>query len=98
MMADSTVGVAMFLLALGVTSLVLAYMAGRFSVRSSGRRAGALALLGVSALAVMVYVLWDRSWSTLWVDMLWPALVYLAAAGAGLGIGVSLVYGLVAAR
>ena len=38
------------------------------------------------------------SWDTMWQDILWPMLVVLAAAGAGLALGAGILYVLVAAR
>ena len=98
MTSTTLVSVVVLLLALGITSLVTAIVAGRFSTHGRGRRAAALAVLGSSALVAAVYMLWGEPWSTARDDILWPLTVYCMAAVAGLGLGAGLVYGLVAAR
>ncbi len=98
MTPSTTVVMAIVLLSMGVVSLALAYLAGRFSVRGGGRRALALSALGFAALAGTFLLLWDEGWSSTVDDMLWPLLVYGSAALAGAGAGAGLVYALVAAR
>ncbi len=98
MTSTTLVFVVVLLLALGITSLATAIVAGIYSTHGRGRRALALGVLGSSALAAAVYVLWGEPWSTVSGDILWPLTVYAAAAVVGLGMGAGLVYGLVAAR
>ena len=98
MTPSTSVGVAILLLSLGVVSLVLAYVAGRHSVQGAGHRVVAMSVLGISALAGMVLILWGTSWSQLVDEMLWPLLVYSAAVATGIGVGAGLMYALVAAR
>ena len=95
---STTLIVAILLLSLGVVALALAYVAGVQSVRGAGRRATAMAVLGVSALVGTTVLLWGTSWSRVLDEMLWPLLVYSSAAAAGAGLGAALLYGLVAAR
>jgi hypothetical protein len=98
MMPSSTVILAIVLLSLGVVSLVLAFVGGRYSVKGAGRRAAGLAVLGVAALVATLLLLWGRDWSSVVGEMLWPLLVYSGAAAAGAGAGAGLIYLLVAAR
>ena len=98
MTSTATVFASVFLLFLGVAALILAAIASRYSVRGRGVRASALAVLGIGALAALVLILNGMSWDTLWQDILWPMLVVLAAAGAGLALGAGILYVLVAAR
>jgi len=97
-MSTGTVALTILLLATGISAICLASVAGRFSERRSGRRAGALGVLGVACLTAMALVVWPHGASSLRGDVLWPLLVYLAGAVSGLGLGAFLVYSLVAAR
>jgi hypothetical protein len=98
MMSLSTVAIAVLLLGLGVTSLALAAVTGRFSVRGGRRRGGALAVLGVAALVGMVLLLSGEGWSAIRGDLLWPLAVHLLAMLAGIGAGAFLLYNIVGAR
>ncbi|NIP33731.1 MAG: hypothetical protein GWN18_02265 [Thermoplasmata archaeon] len=98
MTPSTEIVIAILLLSLGTVSLALAYVAGRHSVRGAGRRATALTTLGIAALAGSVLILWGTDWSQVVDEMLWPLLVYSAAAVTGLGACATLVYALVAAR
>jgi hypothetical protein len=98
MIPPGTVFVATFLLALGVTSLALAVVAILYGVRDRTGRGGALAVLGIAALASMAYLLSDLPGGDLWSQLFLPLLVVLAAAGAGIAMGAGLVFILVAAR
>jgi hypothetical protein len=98
MMATTTVITAIVLLSLGVTCLVLAAVAGRYSVEHGGRRTISLATLGVAALVGMLLVLASDSWSSVWAEMILPLAVYGLAVLAGAGLGLSLLYSLVSAR
>lgn len=97
-MSLTTVGIAVLLLGLGVISLVLAAVAGRYSVRGSGRRTAAMTVLGIAALAGTVIILSGEPWPSVRDEMLWPLAMYILAAASGVGIGAGLVYVLVAAR
>jgi len=94
----ATIFVSVLLLFLGIVALILAVYASRYSVRGRDVRASALALLGCSALAALVIILYGMSWDTLWQDIFWPMLIVLAGAGAGLALGIGILYVLVAAR
>ena len=98
MTSTVTVFVSVFLLFLGVAALILAAIASTYGVRGRDFRAPALAVLGFGALAALVLIVHGMSWDTLWQDILWPMLIVLAAAGAGLALGAGLLYVLVAAR
>ncbi|MCK5254215.1 MAG: hypothetical protein KAQ96_14750 [Thermoplasmata archaeon] len=98
MISHTTVAVAVLLLSLGVISLVLAAVAGRYSVRGSGRRTAAMTILGIAALAGTIIILSSEGWPSVREEMLWPLAVYILAASSGVGIGAGLVYVLVAAR
>ena len=98
MNVDTTTATAALLLALGVTSLSLAAVAARYSMRGAAHRSGILAVLGCAALAALVLLLWGSTWTAIWEDTLLPLFTILAAAGAGLALGAGLVYVLVAAR
>jgi hypothetical protein len=90
--------VAVLLLSLGLVSLVLAFIAGRYSMKGSGLRAGALVALGMASLVGMVLVLSGNGWSEVRDVMLWPLAVYITAALTGAGLGAGIIYALVAAR
>ncbi len=92
------VAAAVALLSMGAVSLTLAFVAGRYSVRGGGRRAAALAMLGIVSLSGMVVVLQGEGWPSVRDDVLWPLAVLSAAALGGAGLGAGLLYGLVAAR
>lgn len=98
MISLSTVAVAVLLLSLGVVSLVLAAVAGMYSVRGSGRRTAAMTILGIAALAGTVIILSSEGWPSARDEVLWPLAVYILAASSGVGIGAGLIYVLVAAR
>lgn len=98
MTSTALVAAGVMLLSLGVASLVLAYVAWSHSVRGGGRRALALAALGVASLAGMVMALSSGGWSSARGDVLGPLAVYLAAALCGAGLAAWLLYVLVAAR
>ncbi len=98
MTSTATVFVSVFLLFLGVTALILAVSASKYTVRGHGVRAPALAILGIGALAALFLTLYGMSWDTLWQDILWPMLVVLAGVGAGLALGAGILYVLAAAR
>ncbi len=98
MISLSTVAVAVLLLSLGVVSLVLAAVAGMYSVRGSGRRTAAMTILGIAALAGTVIILSSQGWPSVRDEVLWPLAVYILAASSGVGIGAGLIYALVAAR
>jgi len=98
LISTTTVAVAVLLLSLGAVSLVLAFVAGRYSMKGSSRRAMALAALGLASLVGMVMVLSGEGWSEVRDAIFWPLAVYLAAAIAGAGIGGALIYAMVAAR
>jgi hypothetical protein len=96
--STATVLISVLLLFLGIVALILAVYASRYSVRGRDVRASALAVLGIGALAALVPTLYGMSWDTLWQDILWPMMVVLAGAGAGLALGAGILYVLVAAR
>jgi hypothetical protein len=96
--STATVFVSVFLLFLGVVALILAAYGSRYSVRSRDVRASALIALGIGALAALVLTLHGISWDALWQDILWPMLIVLAGAGAGLVLGAGILYVLIAAR
>ena len=98
MTSTATVFVSVFLLFLGVAALILATIASRYGVRGRDVRASALAVLGIGALAALVLTLHGISWDALWQDILWPMLIVLAGAGAGLVLGAGILYVLIAAR
>ena len=98
MIPSSDVILSIVLLSLGVVSIALAYVGGRYSVRGKGRRAAGLAVLAIVSLAATFILLWDREWSSVVDEMLWPLLVYSGAAAAGAGAGAGLIFLLVAAR
>jgi hypothetical protein len=98
MMPSTTVIMAIVLLSLGVVSLVLAYVGGRYSVTGAGRRAAGLVVLGAASLMATTLLMWDRDWSSVFDEMLWPLLVYIGAVAAGAGAGAGLIFLLVAAR
>lgn len=98
MTSTATVLISVLLLFLGIVALILAVYASRYSVRGRDVRASALAVLGIGALAALVPTLYGMSWDTLWQDILWPMMVVLAGAGAGLALGAGILYVLVAAR
>ncbi|UCC93539.1 MAG: hypothetical protein JSW25_02430 [Thermoplasmata archaeon] len=98
MISTTTTAIAVILLSLGIASLALAAVAGRFSVRGSARRAVALSILGLVALAGVVAVLWGEGWASVRGELLWPLTVHLLAALSGAGLALFIIYGLVAAR
>ena len=98
MISLSTVAVAVLLLSLGVVSLVLAAVAGMYSVRGSGRRTAAMTILGIAALAGTVIILSSQGWPSVRDEMLWPLAVYILAASSGVCMGAGLIYVLVATR
>jgi len=98
LISTTTTAVAVLLLSMGIVSLVLAFVAGRYSVRGNGRRTAALAILGLASLMGTLMVLSGEGWPAVRDSMLWPLAVYSAAALAGAGVGAGLIYALVAAR
>lgn len=98
MMTPGAVALSVLLLSTGAVALVLSYVAGRTSLRGGGRRAGALVVLGTACLLAMAMVVTPHGGASLRGDVLWPLLVHLLGAMAGLGLGAFAVYSLVAAR
>jgi hypothetical protein len=97
-MSMAIIALAVVLLSLALFSIALAALTGRYSVRGGRRRSGALAVLGIAALAGMTFFLWGRGWSSVLDDILWPLAIYSLAVLSGVGAGVFLLYGLVGAR
>ena len=98
MTTSTTEAAAIILLSMGIVSLALSYAVGRHSVRGAGRRAVAMAVLGVASLAGSALALQGEGWSSVVDATLWPLLVHTSAALAGVAVGAGLVYGMVAAR
>jgi len=98
LISTTTVAVSVLLLSMGLVSLVMAFIAGRYSLKGNGRRTAALATLGLASLVGMVMVLSGEGWSEVRDMMLWPLAVYITAALAGAGLGAGIIYALVAAR
>ena len=98
MISQTTVAVAVLLLSLGIISLGLATVAGRYSVQGSGRRTAAMTILGIAALAGTAIILSGEGWPSVRDEVLWPLAVYNLALFSGIGIGAGLLYALVAAR
>jgi hypothetical protein len=98
MTSMTAVALTISLMFLGVTALVLALLARSYSVHGRNHRAAILATLGALALLGMSYLVLGSSWQTVWEDILWPMLVTVGGAGAGLAIGLGLIYLIVAQR
>jgi len=98
MLGDAQLLLGAFLLSLGVSSIAGAVLLGVYSRACRGLRAGALAAIGTVALVAMPLAVGMPTASGLWGDLLWPLLVMGAAAAAGTGAGLGLLYVLVEGR
>ena len=92
MMSYTELFVGTLLLLLGIVVLVTAAITGYYSHGGGKLRAGALATLGIVALAVLPFALGWPSIGSFLSELLWPLLIMGSAAAAGLGATLGLLY------